>query len=71
MSDYTVLGLRVDRYPEALEVLRHGRFLITEGSSHADVAIHSPDEIRRICRLLETCDIDYEICDVVDQVYQG
>jgi hypothetical protein len=71
MSDYSVLGLLVDRPEEAVRVLGEHKFPLTENDCGAEVAIDHPRRLQEIIELLSTRGLRCEIADVVSEVYQG
>jgi hypothetical protein len=71
MSDYSVLGLLVDRPEEAVRVLGEHKYPLTENDCGAEVAINHPKRLQEIVRLLSTQGLGCEIADVVSEVYQG
>ena len=71
MSDYSVLGLRVNRYRQALEVLRESGFPLSEKNGGADVGIDGPQSVQKIRSLLNRSEITSEIADIADTLYQA
>ncbi len=71
MVDYSVMGLLVDRFDEALRTLKEQGFSIEEGTSGIEVVIESPARVREVVRLLEERGIGCEMADVVGDMYQG
>jgi len=71
MSDYSVLGLLVDRPEEAVRVLGEHKYPLTEDDCGAEVAIDHPKRLQELVRLLSAQGLGCEIADVVTEVYQG
>lgn len=71
MSDYSVLGLLVDRPEEAVRVLGAHRYALTEDDCGAEVSIDHPRRLQEVVRLLSAQGLGCEIADVVTEVYQG
>ncbi len=71
MSDYSVLGLLVDRYEDTLRVLDEARFSVSEEGGDREVAIDYPGRLEEIVGTLRTHGIHCEFADVVSGVYQG
>ncbi|MGE5310868.1 MAG: hypothetical protein ACM3MN_03925 [Nitrospirota bacterium] len=71
MSDYSVLGLLVDRPEEAVRVLGEHKYRLTENDCGAEAAIDHPKRLQEMVRLLSTQGLRCEIADVVSEVYQG
>jgi len=71
MSDYSVLGLLVDKLEKAVEVLEKGPFGVTEEGGKVEVAIDDPAHVSQIVQILKDHGIQSEIADVVGGIYQG
>ena len=71
MSDYSVLGLLVDRPEEAVLVLGEHKYPLTEDDCGAEVAIDHPRRLQEMVRLLSAQGLGCEIADLVTEVYQG
>jgi hypothetical protein len=71
MSDYSVLGLLVDRPEEAVRVLGEHKFPLTENDCGVEVGIDHPRRLQEMVQLLSTQGLGCEIADVVTEVYQG
>jgi hypothetical protein len=71
MSDYSVLGLLVDRPEEAVRVLGEHKFPLTETDCGAELAIDRPGGLQEMVHLLSAQGLRCEIADVVTEVYQG
>jgi hypothetical protein len=71
MSDYSVLGLLVDKLEKAVEVLEKGPFGVTEESGKVEVAIDDPAHVSQIVQILKDHGVHCEIADVVGGIYQG
>jgi hypothetical protein len=71
MSDYSVLGLTVSRFQEATRILEKNNYSVTKRSAGIEVSIDNAAHIQKIIRTLGKHGLDWEIKDIVDQVYQG
>ena len=71
MSDYSVLGLLVDRPEQAIRILGEHKYPLTEDDCGAEVAIDHPKRLQELVRLLSAQGLGCEIADVVTEVYQG
>ena len=72
MSDYSVLGLLVDRLDEAVRVLAENRFpVLQEAGGDLEVVLTDPDHLRKMMQVLTGKGIGCEIADVVSGIYQG
>ena len=71
MEDYSVLGLRVDRLDASLQILKEGDFQVNSASNRFEITIENAGQIPRIVDLLGRNGIDWELSDVIEQVYQG
>ncbi len=71
MSDYSVLGLLVDKLEEAVRVLGENRFSVLEAAGDLEVAMNHPGQLQDIVRLLKEHDVECEIADLISGIYQG
>jgi hypothetical protein len=71
MNDYSKVGLRGSSYEQALNVLRHHRYLLSEHLSWAELVIHKTNDIPAVVRLLSDNGIDCQIADLLTCLYQG
>ena len=71
MSDYSVLGLLVDRYEDTLKVLGEAKFAIVEEAGDREVAIDHPKDLQQVLGVLRKNSIACEFSDVVSGIYQG
>jgi hypothetical protein len=71
MSDYSVMGLLVSNFQEAIQILEENEFSVTRESNGTQVLIDNAAHVRKIFQVFKKHDIKCEIADVVDQVYQG
>ncbi|MEE4262830.1 MAG: hypothetical protein V2I56_09050 [Desulfobacteraceae bacterium] len=71
MSDYSVMGLVVDRLDAALGILKEKKFEIQKKTAGFEITIDGAGRISEIVSLLQQNGIDYAMTDTVDQVYQG
>jgi len=71
MSDYSVMGLVVDRLDAALGILKEKKFEVKKNSDGFKITIDGAGRMSEIAKLLHQNNIDYTLGDIVDQVYQG
>ena len=71
MSDYSVLGLRVDRLDEAVRVIEKAGFSVVNDVGDLEVVIDHVSRLEEIVQLLKQNGIECEVADVVSCVYQG
>mgnify|MGYP000291897342 FL=1 len=71
MGDYSVLGLLVAPYGEAVRTLNEQGYAVRENPCGADVDVEGYQQVSRIRKLLHARGIEAEIADVVDAVYQA
>jgi hypothetical protein len=72
MSDYSVLGLLVDRLEEAVRVLTENRFaVLREAGGDLEVNLTDPGHFQKMAQVLTANGIGFEIADVVSDIYQG
>jgi hypothetical protein len=71
MEDFSILGLRVDRPAEAVDLLRTAGYGCSPCAGAASVEFGSPAEVGDITALLAENGIGYEMADLVDGVYQA
>ncbi|MGB5747989.1 MAG: hypothetical protein WBM69_13465 [Desulfobacterales bacterium] len=71
MSDYSVLGLVVDRLDTALQLLKEKKFKVQEKADGFKIAIDGVGRMTDVFTLLNQNGIEYTLADIVDQVYQG
>lgn len=71
MGDYSVLGLLVAPYAEAVRILDQKGYQIKNNECGADIDIGAPAQVAEIQQLLKHHGIGAEIADVVDAVYQA
>jgi len=71
MSDYSVLGLVVDRLDAALRILKEKEFEVQERKDGWRIGVDGAGRLSEITDLFQRNDIDYTLSDVVEEVYQG
>ena len=71
MSDYSVLGLKVDSLDRAQRALIGNKFMVVRKSDHLVVTIDGADQMPAILDLLNQNGLNCGLSDIVDQVYQG
>ena len=71
MEDFTLMGLVVDRYQQALDILRSSGYDLEELQEGADITITSFSRLPEIADLLNTKGIRCDLSDVADTLYQA
>ena len=71
MGDFSVLGLLVAPYGEAVRILDEKGYPVRENGCGADVGITGPAQVAEIRRLLHESGIGAEMADIVAAVYQA
>jgi hypothetical protein len=71
MSDYSVLGLAVDRFDEALQALAENGYALCREGPDTEVFLDGPGAVTDVVRLLAAHSISGEISDVAGDLYQG
>jgi hypothetical protein len=71
MSDYSVLGLLVDKLEETFRLIEEGGFSVTDEAGDLEVTIDHCEVLEQIVRLLRENGIQCEFADVVSGIYQG
>jgi len=71
MEDFSLLGLVVDRYPEACRLLADHGYHLTEEDGGAEISIDFIRQLQPLMALLAAGRIHCELTDVADTVYQA
>jgi hypothetical protein len=71
MEDHSRMGLVVDPFAPALELLGAHAVLRPRAGGWAQLKIEGAAHLKSLLRLLERHGLTYEMTDLVDQVYQG
>jgi hypothetical protein len=71
MSDYSVMGILVDKFKEAVRILEENKFSIIQSPSGIEVRIANAAHIQKIFQIFKKNSIDYGMADMVGQIYQG
>jgi hypothetical protein len=71
MSDYSVLGILVNRVQEIIGLLEENDFTLIKNHTPVQVVFDDLPHMRELFRVLEKHGIQFEISDVLDQIYQG
>ena len=71
MGDYSVLGLLVAPYAEAVRILDEKGYQLKKTEYSADIDIKAPAQVAEIQEFLHAHGIGAEMADVVDAVYQA
>lgn len=71
MADFSVLGLLVDRLPEAIGLLEEHRFDIITENRCTKIVTRDLQHTREMFRVLEDGGFGYGFADIADRIYQG
>ena len=71
MSEYSVLGLMVDKLVRAVEILEVNGFDIDIEAFGAEMEILGPAQLPVVVEILAESGVCCSIGDVIDSVYQG
>ena len=71
MSEYSVLGLVVDKFDQAIRTLSGNGLHVTREVFGAEIDIGNSARISEIVEMLLRAGIYCSISDVIDSVYQG
>jgi hypothetical protein len=71
MSEFSILGILVDRLPEAIRLLEKHRFELVKQHHCMHVVTSGLQQVRYLLRLLDNSGIDFGIADLADGIYQG
>ncbi len=71
MGDFTLMGFIVDRYQEAVTLLKNSSYLLDEQQGGADISIDRPQDLPRIKALLAANNIRCDFSDIADTLYQA
>ena len=71
MGDYTVMGLIVDCYDDAITLLTSSGYQLEPMNGYSEVIIDSPKQLSTIKSILATEDIYCEHSDIADTLYQA
>ncbi len=71
MGDFTLMGLVVDNYQEALTLLISSGFQLDEQEGGSDICIDSPRHISEIKTFLTANNIRCDLSDIADTFYQA
>jgi hypothetical protein len=71
MSDFSLMGFVVDRFPEACKILRSAGFQVTEQGGGADIEIDGSVQLPEIQSIFSSSDIGCEFSDIADTIYQA
>lgn len=71
MEDFTLLGLIVDHYQEARDLLSNEAYPFCDKAYSLELHLNSPADIRSIKKLFETNGITCTMSDIADSLYQA
>lgn len=71
MSDFSILGLLVDRVDDAVRIMEAKRVKVIRDGCTVEVEVNGPDHLTNIVRFLANEGIDCQVSDLIDEVYQG
>ncbi|MGD9031751.1 MAG: hypothetical protein PVJ69_00905 [Desulfobacteraceae bacterium] len=71
MSDHSVMGILVREFKEATLILEKQKWPLTKTAASIEVFFDNAAHMEEIFRVFEKFGLDFEIADILDQVYQG
>jgi hypothetical protein len=71
MSDHSAMGILVREFKEAVLILEKQKWPLTKTAAGIEVLIDNAAHMEEIFRVFEKSGLDFEIADILDQVYQG
>ena len=71
MGDYSILGLLVEKFEDAVRLLQENGYAVERTKSGIEVGIVSPVQIKNVFRIFHENRLKFEMEDIVAQVYQG
>ena len=71
MTDYTVMGLVVDCYDEAVALLKSSGYQLEQMYGYSEVVVDSPHQLPIIQNILAAEEIYCEYSDIADTLYQA
>ena len=71
MNGFSVMGILVDRLPEAIRLLEEHRFQIVVRKHSTEIVTSGLGQLRDLFRILENGGIEFGFADLADRIYQG
>ena len=71
MSEYSVMGILVREFEEAVLILEKQKWPLTRTALGIEVLFDNASHMEEIFWVFEKFGLDFEIADILDQVYQG
>jgi len=71
MSEYSVLGIVVEKLDEAFQTLRRNGLAVTREVFGAEVEVEDRSRLPAVFGMLAEAGLRFSMGDVVDSVYQG
>ena len=71
MSDHYVVGILVREFDEATLILELQKWPIAKTEEGVEVSVEDAAQMEEIFRSLKGFGLDFEIADILQQVYQG
>lgn len=71
MADHSVMGLRVEPYDLALDLLGSHAVLRPQAGGWAQLEVDDAAHLNTLLVMLQSHGLAWEMTDLVDQVYQG
>ncbi len=71
MNDFSVLGILVDRLPEATRLLEEHRFQIVVRKHCTEIVTSGIQQLRDLFDTLDNGGIEFGVADLAESIYQG
>ena len=71
MGDYSIMGLLVENFEDAVRILKESGYAITRKKSGVEIGIANPVHIKNVFKLFHDNRLKFDMEDIVTQVYQG
>jgi hypothetical protein len=71
MEDFSLMGLLVNDFTGAADILKNSGFTLNEGAGCVIIIISSPGHLEQAIDLLMTHAIDCTLADIADSLYQA
>lgn len=71
MSDHSVMGILVREFDEATLILERQRWPLAKSYAGIEVFVENAAQMKEIFQTFKKLGLDFEIADILGQVYQG